>query len=620
MHQRYLTPSFHGPLRLRVLSVRAGRPSGGSTTHPIIIFLLAPTSLVFIHYHSVFNVESTLFLSIFWGFRRYKSERPGSSRDRPWAGRANRGNEDERRDERRYGSQGDGEYGGGKRYGAHRQRESGEGRRGEDEWRRRRHGGDGHDGTNRRNWPVSEATSGPDNRRAQQKPLSGTAAEQPQQLKRRERDDYGDGGDDRGYDTEYDEASYEDAGEGDERTGAAGGRRRNEGSAAGPCLRDTLQGEALYGVFPVLAALRAKRRKVHRAFILSSMDLSKRKDAGLVRQVEALCSEAGVEVVRTGRHELNLMSYDRPHQLAEMDEFPPADEVIAAAAGAVHGGAAGTAAPPVWLALDEVVDPQNLGAVVRSAYCLGAGGVLACARNCAPLSAVVSKASAGALEALQVHSCRNLPRTLMDARDRKGWTVLGAAAGSGSEAVGRVVVDRPTILVLGSEGFGLRTNVRRACSGLVRVDMAPPTTARAGRGISIPSSADDADAAVATNLRQPLPPSPPLPRQQQPQHAVLRGLVDSLNVSVATGILLHSLINSAASTAAAGPSAATATGAVPADTTEISSGRPTNGAVGNACFSRTLSGNEAHARACVKKAAWDKGGVGESKCPEGRKD
>ncbi|GIL84372.1 hypothetical protein Vretifemale_13037, partial [Volvox reticuliferus] len=141
------------------------------------------------------------------------------------------------------------------------------------------------------------------------------------------------------------------------------------------------------------------------------------------------------------------------------------------------------------------------------------------------LSAVVLQASAGALEALQLYSCHNLPRTLLDARDNKGWAVLGAAAGSGSEPVGQVRVDRPTILVLGSEGFGLRTNVRRACGALVRINMAPATIAR-GSG----------DAAATP---------------QSQKVTVVRGLVDSLNVSVATGILLHSLINSATEAGAA---------------------------------------------------------------------
>ena len=83
-------------------------------------------------------------------------------------------------------------------------------------------------------------------------------------------------------------------------------------------------------------------------------------------------------------------------QWSSLDVFPTALEVSASRPDA---------SPPVWLALDEVVDPQNFGAIVRSAHCLGVAGILACSRNCAPLSAAVSKASAGTLEVCQCRGC-----------------------------------------------------------------------------------------------------------------------------------------------------------------------------------------------------------------------
>ena len=69
-----------------------------------------------------------------------------------------------------------------------------------------------------------------------------------------------------------------------------------------------------------------------------------------------------------------------------------------------------------------------------------------------------------------MHSAKNLPRTLLDAR-AKGWAVLGAAADSNAVSVQRARVEQPTILVMGSEGAGLRTSVRRACSCLIKVGM-----------------------------------------------------------------------------------------------------------------------------------------------------
>jgi 21S rRNA (GM2251-2'-O)-methyltransferase len=146
-------------------------------------------------------------------------------------------------------------------------------------------------------------------------------------------------------------------------------------------------------------------------------------------------------------------------------------------------------APSLWLVLDEVVDPQNFGALLRSAYFLGGAsatdkavnssiGIMVCSKNSAPPSAVVSAASAGALELSQIYSTNNLPRTLNAARE-EGWRILGAAASapngtSDAECLDLQSVETgdsqpPTILVLGSEGHGLRTLVAKACTGFVRV-------------------------------------------------------------------------------------------------------------------------------------------------------
>lgn len=126
-------------------------------------------------------------------------------------------------------------------------------------------------------------------------------------------------------------------------------------------------------------------------------------------------------------------------------------------------------APKLWLVLDEVVDPQNLGALLRSAYFLGGPklGILVCAKNSAPPSPVVSAASAGALELSTVYSTGNLPRTLNAAQD-DGFRIIGAAVSSYDPDIPVWDLqtlpsddDRPTLLVLGSEGSGLRNLVGR---------------------------------------------------------------------------------------------------------------------------------------------------------------
>lgn len=124
------------------------------------------------------------------------------------------------------------------------------------------------------------------------------------------------------------------------------------------------------------------------------------------------------------------------------------------------------AAPePLIVALDELQDPQNLGAVCRTAECAGATGVVICERRAAAITSSVCKASAGAVEHLQIARVRNLVNFLEQAKAAGCWC-YGAAAGS------PVAYDEPdyaggVVLVLGSEGRGLRRLVAERCDALV---------------------------------------------------------------------------------------------------------------------------------------------------------
>jgi 21S rRNA (GM2251-2'-O)-methyltransferase len=106
---------------------------------------------------------------------------------------------------------------------------------------------------------------------------------------------------------------------------------------------------------------------------------------------------------------------------------------------------------------------------------------------------------------MTVYSCNNLPRTLQLAAS-SGWQVLGAGTGADAVSSSEFVMEGPSILVVGNEGYGLRTNVRRSCNRMIQIDSQP------GMAIS-----EDASLVMG---------------------------VDSLNVSVATGILLHGLLAS----------------------------------------------------------------------------
>ena len=124
---------------------------------------------------------------------------------------------------------------------------------------------------------------------------------------------------------------------------------------------------------------------------------------------------------------------------------------------------------PILVALDEVTDPQNLGAVARTAECVGATGLILPERRSAEVTPAVCKASAGAVEHLPIAQVRNLADFLADAK-RAGCWAYGAAAGASTDY--RAVDWRGgVVLVLGAEGRGLRPRVAAACDDLVALPL-----------------------------------------------------------------------------------------------------------------------------------------------------
>jgi 21S rRNA (GM2251-2'-O)-methyltransferase len=148
--------------------------------------------------------------------------------------------------------------------------------------------------------------------------------------------------------------------------------------------------------------------------------------------------------------------------------------------GSAAGSAGGGQTPPVLVALDQVTDPNNLGAIARSITFFGLQGLILSSKNCARPSPSASKASAGTLETLaassrlletsQLHTC------LSDAA-KDGWCVLGAHASPFSPKplepqpleLTAGSITSPTILVLGSEGVGLRLLIRSRCTNTVAI-------------------------------------------------------------------------------------------------------------------------------------------------------
>ena len=183
-----------------------------------------------------------------------------------------------------------------------------------------------------------------------------------------------------------------------------------------------------------------------------------------VRTAVALANKAHVPITVTTRIELERIAGSQHHQGLVLATAPfaygtPAD-LPAADAGSL------------LVALDHITDPQNLGAIARSAAALGAAGLLVPQRRSAPVTAAAWKASAGALARMPVARAGNLVTSLADLQ-RKGYFVIGldAAAETDIASLGDPLVAGPLVLVVGSEGSGLARLTAATCDMLVKIPM-----------------------------------------------------------------------------------------------------------------------------------------------------
>ena len=175
--------------------------------------------------------------------------------------------------------------------------------------------------------------------------------------------------------------------------------------------------------------------------------------------------DAGIVVVEADRRKLDAMSATHAHQgvvaVAAVREYCTVEDVLALADERGE--------PPFVVVCDEISDPHNLGAILRSAYCAGAHGVVIPKRRSAGLTGIVDKTSAGAAEHMAVARVANLPSALRDLKERGLW-VYGAAANA-EKTLWETDFTGPVCLVVGSEGEGMGRLVSEQCDFLVSIPM-----------------------------------------------------------------------------------------------------------------------------------------------------
>ena len=217
--------------------------------------------------------------------------------------------------------------------------------------------------------------------------------------------------------------------------------------------------DLLYGLHPVEEAVRAGSRLLDH--VLIARERRDQKLEQLLRQCEA----AGVRVVLESRQGLTRLAKTEMHQgvIAMVRERP-----TLALEDLMHRPGKGK--HRLLLALDGVEDPHNLGALLRSADGAGADGVIVTERRSAPLSAVVAKSSAGAIEHVRIARVVNLVRSLEQAKERGFWIIGLDERGTHDYTDFDWRMD--VVLVLGREGAGMHDLAKKTCDHLLRIPMA----------------------------------------------------------------------------------------------------------------------------------------------------
>ena len=183
------------------------------------------------------------------------------------------------------------------------------------------------------------------------------------------------------------------------------------------------------------------------------------------QRLAALAKEAGAVVVPVDRRKLDAMSFTHAHQgiiaQAAARDYCSIDEILAEAES--RGEA------PLLVLCDDLSDPHNLGAIMRSAECAGAHGIIIPKRRSVGLTATVAKASAGAVEYMKVARVANLNSAIAELKEKGVW-VFGTAA-EGSVPMYRADLRGPAAIVIGNEGDGISPLVRKNCDMLLSIPM-----------------------------------------------------------------------------------------------------------------------------------------------------
>ena len=208
----------------------------------------------------------------------------------------------------------------------------------------------------------------------------------------------------------------------------------------------------------VIEALRAGRS-------IDKIYIAKGEVDKTLGHIASKARDLGIVVVEADRRKLDAMSVTHAHQgvvaMAAVKEYCSVDDILAIAS---ERGEA-----PFIILCDEISDPHNLGAILRTAECVGAHGVIIPKRRSAGLTSIVDKTSAGAAEHMAVARVPNLPAAIKELKEKGLW-IYGTAA-DGTSPLWKTDFSGPVCLVIGSEGDGISRLVRENCDVILSIPM-----------------------------------------------------------------------------------------------------------------------------------------------------
>lgn len=217
----------------------------------------------------------------------------------------------------------------------------------------------------------------------------------------------------------------------------------------------------VYGKWPVLESLRAGRRDFQKLLIAESLN-----EKGVIMDIKQLAEERNVAVHRVPRRVIDDLAKEGNHQgvILRCGEYPYQDlEDLVEVANKRKE-------KPLLLALDLLQDPQNVGVLMRIADAVGVHGIILQGRRGVTVTPSVVAASSGAVEHLALAQVTNLVNALKRLKEMDVW-VIGTDIGPNIPTIDKVDMNRSMVLVLGSEGEGLRRLVRDTCDMHITLPM-----------------------------------------------------------------------------------------------------------------------------------------------------